>query len=589
MKDNSDSALASVPQGRLEGKLVEAEEGHELIVQALAANGVDCLFFCGGTDNFMFMESVKKFEALKRPHPNLYTCLHESVAVYAAYGYYMVTGKPQAVILHVDCGTLNAGGAWVNSWHGNAGIVVMAGRAPWTSQGELPGSRNGGVYYTQETRDQGSIVRQYVKWDFELKTAKNAGLVMQRAFRIASSEPCGPVYITLPRETLLQKLDGGKGLVYGPESYAPAISPQGDLGALRAAAKLLAEAQNPVISVKRMGRHPESVKFLVELAEKLAIPVIHSETTFINFPFDHPLIVPFSQSQSYIEKADVILFIDQIVPWVSSNCTPAKDCKIITLDIDPIRLAQPTWDFPVHLPITCDSSKAVPVLSRLAEEFITSQRKEAFGLRLDEMLAKAKASAAVGAAAVEKAKSARTISPPWLGACVNEIIDDNTIVVQGIASGITPGPKSRPGQYFGIPASSLGWAMPAGIGAKLAAPNKTIISASGDGSTVFANPEACLWMERRYKIPTLHIVTNNSRYAAVSYSLLRTYADGYCVNEKDYNGYDLSPSIDFSLVAKSCGAFGEKVESPAELPGALKRALSAVHSGQAAVLDVALP
>ena len=131
--------------------------------------------------------------------------------------------------------------------------------------------------------------------------------------------------------------------------------------------------------------------------------------------------------------------------------------------------------------------------------------------------------------------------------------------------------------------------MPAAIGAKLAAPEKTVISASGDGSTVFANPEACLWMERRYKIPTLHIVTNNSRYAAVSYSLLRTYDKGYCIAEKDFNGYDLSPSIDFSIVAKSCGAFGEKVETPAQLPTALQRALSAVHSGQSAILDVALP
>src|ERR1035437_9236000 len=146
MKNNRETPMMSIPEGNLEGKLVDADEGHELILQALAANGVECLFYCGGTDNFMFMESVKKFEALKRPHPKLYTCLHESAAVYAAYGYYMVTRKPQAVVLHVDCGTLNAGGAWVNSWHGNAGIVVMAGRAPWTSQGEMPGSRNGPVY-----------------------------------------------------------------------------------------------------------------------------------------------------------------------------------------------------------------------------------------------------------------------------------------------------------------------------------------------------------------------------------------------------------------------------------------------------------
>ena len=91
------------------GKSVPADEGHELVMQALAANNVDYLFFCGGTDNFMFIESAKKFEDQGTPCPRLMTCLHESTALHAAYGYFMVSGRPQAVMLHVDNGTLNAG------------------------------------------------------------------------------------------------------------------------------------------------------------------------------------------------------------------------------------------------------------------------------------------------------------------------------------------------------------------------------------------------------------------------------------------------------------------------------------------------
>jgi acetolactate synthase-1/2/3 large subunit len=572
----------------LAGKLVEADEGHELILQALAANEVECLFFCGGTDNFMFMESVNKFKALNRPHPRLFTCLHESVALSAAHGYFLASGKPQAVLLHVDCGTLNAGGAWVNVWHGNAGVVVMAGRAPWTTQGEMPGGRNGGVYYTQETRDQGSIVRQYVKWDFELRTAQNAGLVIQRAFRIASSEPCGPVYLTLPREVLMEKLKGGKGLVYDSKTFAPAISPQADSEALKAAAKLLAEARNPVVTVRKVGRHPLAVKYLVELAEKLALPVISNESSFLNFPSSHPLLVPPAQSQSYLEKADVILMIDHIAPWLPSACTLQKNCKIISLDLDPVRLAQPTWDFPVHLPITCDSVKALPILNEMVDAIISDEPPPGVKMRREEMNAKAASAREAKEAALDKAMKAIPISPSWLGECLNQIVDDDTIFVQGLAGGVAPGPNMRPGQYFGLQASSLGWAMPAAIGVKLAAPDKTVISAGGDGDTIFASPESCLWMSRRYRTPTLHVVCNNSKYNAVSFSIMRTYPDGYSVKANDFNGFDLRPSIEFAQLAQSCGAYGEKVSDPAELPKALKRGLAAVRAGQSALLDVVI-
>ncbi|MEW6669432.1 MAG: thiamine pyrophosphate-requiring protein [Thermodesulfobacteriota bacterium] len=577
--------------GTLRGRMVDAEEGHELILHSLAANGVDCLFFCGGSDNYMFMESVKKFEALGWPHPRLYTCLHESVALSAAYGHFMVSRRPQAVLLHVDNGTLNAGGAWTNAWHGNAGIVVMAGRAPWTTRGELAGSHDNVVNYMQETYDQGSIIRQYVKWDYELKTLRNAGLVMRRAFRIAGSEPCGPVYVTLARELMREKLDGGRGQVFGPESFAPSVSPQGDVDALREAARLLVEARNPLVCVKRMGRNPQSVSSLVSLAEKLALPVMHHDTIFLNFPYTHPLL---TTSRSYlstsdrgeIEKADVILLIDHDAPWLPSMHNPPPECTIISLDLDPLRLSQPTWDYPIHIPITCDSAKALPVLTALADEFITAERERAFGDRMDRITSRARLEAASKAEALERARNGPSISPAWLDACVNQIVDEHTIVVQGFARGVRPGPNTVPGQYFGIPGSSLGWAMPAGIGAKLAAPGKTVISASGDGGFVFANPEACLWMERRYGISTLHIICNNGQYLAVSGPLRKTYPNGYSVRANDFNGSDLRPSIDFALVAKACGAHGERVSDPGELPGALRRCLHVVHSGRSAVLDV---
>lgn len=123
--------------------------------------------------------------------------------------------------------------------------------------------------------------RQYTKWDTSLKTNANVGLVLQRAFRIAASEPCGAVYVTMPREVLMERLPGGQGMVYSDDKFTPAITPQGDSTALREAAKLLVEARNPVVSVKRMGRNPRAVSSLVRLAEKLALPVIRNDSVLL--------------------------------------------------------------------------------------------------------------------------------------------------------------------------------------------------------------------------------------------------------------------------------------------------------------------
>ena len=190
------------------------------------------------------------------PVPDLVTVPHESNAVYMNMGYFQWTGKPQVTMLHVDSGTINAGAAWPEAWQANAGIVVIAGRTPWTTANELPGSRSLHVHWQQEVYDQAAIVRQYTKWDYEIRTVENASLVIQSAFRIAASEPCGPVYLTLPREVAAARLQAGAPL-YQPADFQPALAPQGDAEALREAARLLVEAANPVILVKSMGRHPK--------------------------------------------------------------------------------------------------------------------------------------------------------------------------------------------------------------------------------------------------------------------------------------------------------------------------------------------
>jgi acetolactate synthase-1/2/3 large subunit len=557
--------------------MVECDEGHELILQAIAANGVKKLFFCGGTDNFHFMESVAKFKAQGRAAPDLITVLHESDAVYMNMGYFQYTGQPQVTVLHVNSGTLNAGAAWQEAWHTNAGIVVMAGRTPWTTKNELHGSRSVSVHWQQEMYDQAGMIRQFLKWDYEIRTTENASLVVQSAFRIAATEPCGPVYITLPREIMAARLHGGLG--YNPADFPPAVSPQGDSAALREAAMLLVSARNPVILVKGMGRHPKAVAHLVALAEKLAIPVFSTDA-YMNFPKRH-----WARSAADLQHRDVILVIDHDVPWDGAD--PPQTAKIISMDADPMRLKQPLWGFPVHIPITCDSSNSLPLLFQMTDEFITAERRKAFAERKAALQATRQAADEQNAARINAAGKTFPLSPVWIGECVNRISDENTILLWEIAA-IGQGDRTPPGHVFSQYAANLGNAWPRAVGIKMAAPDKTVIASGGDGSAVFSNPEAVLWTAAKYHAPVLYIINNNHGYAAVQNNLAVYGGDNSYAGKAGFNGADLTPSPNFAMIAQAMGAYGEKVTQPDELPKALQRALDAVKQGQSAVLDTVI-
>jgi acetolactate synthase-1/2/3 large subunit len=568
-----DSSGPSQPMSPF-ASLVECDEGHELILQAIAANGVKKMFFCGGTDNFHFMESVAKFKAQGRPTPDLVTVPHESDAVYMNMGYFQYTGRPQVTVLHVNCGTINAGAAWQEAWHTNAGIVVMAGRTPWTTKNELPGARSYYVHWQQEMYDQAEMIRQFLKWDYEIRTVENAALVVQSAFRIAATEPCGPVYITLPREIMAARLSSG--ISYSPADFPPAVSAQGDSTALREAAKLLVSARNPVVLVKGMGRHPEAVARLVALAEKLAIPVASTDA-YMNFPMQH-----WARSSADLQQRDVILVIDHDVPWYGAD--PPKTARIISMDPDPLRLKDPLWGFPVHIPITCDSWKSLPILVEMTDEFITAERRKAFSERKAALQASRKAADDQNKARINQARTALPLSPIWIGECVNRISDENTVLLWELAS-IGQGDRTPPGHVFSQYAANLGNAWPRAVGIKMAAPEKTVIASGGDGSAIFSNPEAVLWTAAKYNAPILYIVNNNSRYAAVESNLAIYGGPDSYAGKAGFNGADLSPSPNFAMIAQAMGAYGEKVTDPDKLPQALQRALDAVKHGQSAVLD----
>src|SRR5213079_1307347 len=182
-------------------KKASIETTAEAYLELLAARGVEYFFGNAGTDFAPIIEAYARRGALGQLLPRPITVPHEVPAVAMAHGYAMVTGRPQAVMVHVIVGTANALGGVINAARGNVPMLFTAGRNPITEAG-FRGSRERQIHWAQESFDQGAIVREFVKWDYELRNFAQLETVVDRALAITQAEPQGPVYLTLPREVL---------------------------------------------------------------------------------------------------------------------------------------------------------------------------------------------------------------------------------------------------------------------------------------------------------------------------------------------------------------------------------------------------
>ncbi|MBI2850926.1 MAG: thiamine pyrophosphate-requiring protein [Chloroflexi bacterium] len=568
-------------------KIVPVDEGAEAFVELLNANGVEYIFLNPGTDTFPVQEALSKFRALGKRAPKVVLCLDESVAMAAAHGYFAVTGKPQVVFLHVDLGTLQVGGALHNAQRGRIGVVFCAGRAPSTIDGNVRGERSAGIHWIQEQYDQGGIVRNYVKWEYELRSNAAIHQVMQRAFQVAGSEPTGPVYLTLPRELLMEKIKS----VTIPDvtKHAPVVTPQADPAALSEVSEALLQAQSPLIVAGDVGRHPGAVASLVALAETLGARVM-TDAVRMSFPNNHPLASSGFGGVGAFKDADVILLIDKDIPYIPRTTKPGADARIFHISIDPIKNDIPLWVFPGDLFIQAESSKAIPALNEIIKKKITAEQKNRFKARArqiaeeNEQVKKRQHDMAMSKA------SQKPISPQWVGHCLSEIMEEDMILVHEMA-GAAEIARTKPGTVFGSGGSSLGFGLGGALGVKLASPDKTVVSLMGDGCFVFGCPIATLWAASVYKAPFLSVIFNNQQYHAPKGGLGIRGAygkDSYSEKTGVWEGIDILPSPDYALVAKACGGWGQKVEDPAELAMALKKGLDQVSNGVPAVIDVRL-
>lgn len=564
-----------------------AGEAGDAIVAALAAGGVECLFFTSGSEIAFYQESIAKARALGQPSPRLIAMTHEHATLNAALGYSAVSGKPSATAVHVDAGTLHHGGAIHTAMHACLPVVMTAGFPPTSATGSSVAARNqGGHLWLQQTYDQHSVVRQYVKWDHRLAAHDNPGLITSRALQMATAEPAGPVYLVIPPEVSMAKMGAhafptlrGLGKV-----TPPAPDPEG----ITEVADRLLTARSPRLVVSGSGRDPATVAELVALCELLGLPVVHAATrNYMSFPMAHPLM----QLDGDLSACDVVVALEAEVPWVPGPKAPKESAWIAVLGHDPAKSKIPTYEFTANLRLAGDPLRTIRALLRQVRERMTLAHKERAALRSKEAAVASASYRERLDAEVEKCTGEAMIQPLQVTRALAEVVNDDAIVFDDTL----PHNRvheflrcSRAGSYFFTPGTSGGWAPGAAFGGKLAAPDRDVIAVTGDGFYMFATPSAALWSAAHYGAPYLTVVYQNRSYVTGTVRTSKMYPDGYAARA-DFEGGYFDPPMDFALEAQACGAYGENVREAAGLRAALRRGLEEVRGGRPAVISVWLP
>ncbi|UIY31949.1 thiamine pyrophosphate-requiring protein (plasmid) [Neorhizobium galegae] len=550
----------------------------EAVLSHMKAAGIDVLFANGGTDFPSIIEAFARQSETGLKMPEALVIPHEGVAVGMAHGYYLMTSKPAGVIVHVNVGLANSVMGLINARSENVPVMMFSGRTPITEHGRF-GSRSSPIHWGQEMFDQGGMVREVVKWDYELRYPEQAGIVIDRAMSIAMSEPRGPVYLSLPREALAE---GAEVEISHRSTVTPTIFGPADPELVAQAADLLAKAKNPLI----ITQSPEPAADFEPLAgfvEKFALPTIEMWATRLALPSDHPMMIGRDSTQ-VLKEADVVVVINAAVPWISDHTAPAEGAKIIAIGPDPQHSRVPIRSFPIDIALAGGVNKTIAALAAAMAERVPAG--ETFSERREKW-AKVKATQVEAAAKRAAIGNGSPMTPAYVSACVSAIMDEKTTVVNEL--GIDPSVMEfkYPKSYFSTPLSGgLGFGLTAALGAQLADRSRQVIATIGDGSYMFANPVACHQTATALKLPLLTVVFNNGIWNAVRRSTLYMYPDGSAATANTMPITALDPAPDYAAVARAHGAHAERVETGADLPAALQRALAATRSGQQAMIEV---
>src|SRR6266702_2546823 len=534
-------------------------------LEGLNEIGVEYVFSNFGTDHAPLIEEMARWKKEGRKFPKVLNCPHENTAMHMAAGYAMATGRGQAVMVHVDAGTANSAMAMHNARRGRLPLLLMAGKAPYTVRGELPGSRDNYVHFIQEPFDQSGIVRPYVKWEWTL--------------------PSG----IMTKETLGQTWEEAAMRPFPEERYGAVSAGTAETAAVEQVAERLLSAKHPVMVTSYAGRNTEAPALIEELARLAGIRVYEASPLYLNISRASPC---FAGMMPNIAQADVGLLVDVDVPWIPKQTKEDPNTWWAHIDVDVVKECFPIWGFASSARLQGDSVLILRQLLEALRAKATPAFREAAAKRMEAIKRESdERRAGLAKQAAEKGKQG-AIDPHYLCAEISKAIGDDAIVVN---EGIRNGPivnaqimRTRPGSAIGFAGGGLGSSSGTALGIKLAMPDATVVQMVGDGGFYFGNPSSVYAVSKQYKLPIFTVLFDNSGWSAVKEATLRVYPEGEAKATNEFNAL-LAPGIEFTQICEAAGGYGERVDDPEAVPAAIRRCLAEVRGGRSALMHVRIP
>jgi len=538
--------------------------------------------------------------------PEFLTCMHEESAVAMAHGYFKIAGKPLLTLCHGTVGLQHASMAMYNAWCDRVPVIVVGGNDTDAAY------RPPGVPTFHAAQDINAMVRDYTKWDDAPVSLQHFSQSFIRAYKIAMTPPYGPVAISLDAALQMAPVHAHGGQMPYIPRYIPTSPPQGDSGAVKEAARLLALADNPVIVADRAARTPAGIALLVELAELLQAKVI-DQGSRMNFPRTHYLSSP----AGAVANADVILGLELSDFWATVNSytdngeneghgvngTRIKpNTKLISINAVDLITKSNYQDFQrfqvIDVQMAADAQATLPALIEAVKAAIPKDRLEVIAKRAEatkkayaEELVRTRTAAALGWDA-SPISTARLVMETFDAV---KHLDWSLVASEGNVSNwpnrLWPMEKhhhwiGRSGGY------GVGYGAPASVGAALA--NRDLgrfsLSIQSDGDLMYA--PGVLWTAAKHKIPLLSVMHNNRGYhqEVMHIQRLANFRNRKVNLDGDMGPVGTSiekPDIEYHKLAESMGWWAKgPIKDAAALRVALKEAVEVVKSGHPALLNV---
>jgi acetolactate synthase-1/2/3 large subunit len=531
--------------------------------------------------------------------PQLITCLHEESSVAMAHGYFKASGKPLAVMAHGTVGLQHAAMALYNAWCDRVPVYMIIG-----NHGDAA-LRRGAEWY-HGVQDAALMVRDYTKWDDTPWSLAHFAESAVRAYKIALTPPMAPVVLVLDGH--LQEEPVSKAAALAIPKLTLPVPPQGESGAVEEVARLLVEAENPVLVADRLARTQNGMSLLIELAELLQASVI-DQGSRMNFPSRHPL----NQSQraaAAIADADVIVGLELTDFWSIVNTlrdqlhrsqrrVARPNAKLVSITTADLYIRANYQDFrrmqEVDIAIAADAEATLPSLIEAVRRLASPNRQRAFEAR-GAKLAEASRAAAEGArVAASYAFDASPVSTARLCAEIwAQIKSEDWALVSSYYSDAGGWPRklwdfAKPYQWLGdAGGGGIGYGAPASVGAALAnrERGRLSIAIQTDGDLMYA--PGVLWTAAHHGIPLLSVMNNNRAYHQELMHVQRMCnARNRGVDRGRIGSEITDPNIDYAKMASGLGVHAEgPISDPKELGPALRRAIEVVKRGEPALIDV---